>query len=283
MTVEGTTLLPDFSLLSVTGADAATFLQGQVTCDVVNLPPRQAGLGAFCSPKGRVISTFIIWRRMEDFVLLVPADLAMPLLERLSRYVLRAKVELSVLTDQYAVGIIVSAQSDLPENYPAKPWAASEETLCLPAIDGVRRWLTIRCEGAVEPTVLAGWQSQDICLGWPWLTLATSEHYIPQSLNLDKLGAVSFNKGCYTGQEIVARTHYLGKAKRSLFIARTNCDSAPEANAEILDLNKILVGHVLSGVCFDRHCYLQAILPSDTFSGNGLVLAAPTETELQFI
>ena len=152
--------------LAITGNDAPTFLQGQTTCDV-----NENKLGAFCNPKGRVISTFVLLKNENDFVLILPKSLFTTIQERLQRYKLRAKVEIT--------------ETNLPE-------------FTLPE-------------------------------NMPWLCPETSEQFIPQWLNLDTLGGISFTKGCYTGQEIVARTHYLGEVKRRLFVARceTNFDIEP--------------------------------------------------------
>jgi folate-binding protein YgfZ len=105
-------------------------------------------------------------------------------------------------------------------------------------------WSEYRAQG-FQASNSAHWQTLDILSGIPWLTLATSEEFIPQMLNLDKLGGISLTKGCYTGQEIVARTHYLGKAKRGLFVAA--CQTAtPVANASVIDANGQVVGNVVS-------------------------------------
>ena len=173
----------ELSALAISGIDAATFLQGQTTCDVNN-----DKLGAFCNPKGRVISTFLLFKNENGFVLILPTSLLKIIQERLLRYKLRAKIEIM--------------ETDLPE-------FESPENM-------------------------------------PWLCPETSEQFIPQWLNLDILGGISFTKGCYTGQEIVARTHYLGEVKRRLFVARYEIDSDVEPNSSIIDENNVTVGNVLA-------------------------------------
>jgi tRNA-modifying protein YgfZ len=185
----------ELSALAVIGADATTFLQGQTTCDVNN-----DKLGAFCNPKGRVISTFLLFKNENGFVLILPTSLLTIIQERLQRYKLRAKVEIF--------------ETDLPE-------FESPENM-------------------------------------PWLCPETSEQFIPQWLNLDIFGGISFTKGCYTGQEIVARTHYLGEVKRRLFLAR--CETADldiEPNGSIIDENDVSVGNVLAVQNGLVQCVLQ--------------------------
>jgi folate-binding protein YgfZ len=175
--------MSDLSVLKITGDDAATFLQGQTTCDV-NLD----NTGAFCNPKGRVISTFVLRKTENGFLIILPKSLLPTIQTNLQRYKLRAKVEMT--------------EADLPEF--------------------------------------------DLPKNMPWLCPETSEQFIPQWLNLDLLGGISFTKGCYTGQEIVARTHYLGEVTRRLFLARCETDLDIAPNCSILDENNVTVGNVLA-------------------------------------
>ena len=189
MTIEFYSLTP-LGILSISGEDAAIFLQGQTTCDVNELEDKQGTCGAFCNAKGRVITTFYLIKIENDFLLILPNTLLSGIQERLNRYKLRAKVNIS--------------ESHLDIN-----------TFYLPK-------------------------------NLPWLTNETSEEFIPQWLNLDKLGGISFTKGCYTGQEIVARTHYLGEVKRRLFLATyKNKLEAISSHSLIIDENESTVGHIL--------------------------------------
>lgn len=158
--------LEDFGVLSVTGEDAAIFLQGQITCDVHDISEHETRLGAFCNPKGKVIALFVIVKTSEGFLLVLPKSLLTTIQELLQRYKLRSKVEFSEM-----------------ENIP------------------LTRFL------------------KNTNVRTPWILPETSEQFIPQMLKLDQIGAVSFTKGCYTGQEIVTRTHYLGEVKRQLNLA----------------------------------------------------------------
>ncbi len=184
--------LTDLGVLSVTGEDAASFLQGQMTCDVNELIEHKGQLSAFCNPKGRVIATFLIIKTTEGFLLVLPKSLLITVQELLQHYKLRAKVEFSEM-----------------ENLP------------------IQRFL--------KPSTLRT----------PWILPETSEQFIPQSLALDTNGAVSFTKGCYTGQEIVVRTHYLGDVKRQLNLALCESIANVEPGCPIIDETGENVGTVL--------------------------------------
>ena len=188
--------------LSFSGEDAANFLQGQMTCDVIELEENNGTCGAFCNAKGRVISTFYLNKTQSEFICILPNSLLSVIHERLKRYKLRAKVEIS--------------ESDFDIN-----------TFNLPN-------------------------------NLPWLTHETSEEFIPQWLNLDKLGGISFTKGCYTGQEIVARTHYLGEVKRRLFMATYDLNTGViNGNRPIIDEIETTVGHVLNAQEGVMQCVLN--------------------------
>ena len=167
--------------IKVDGADAAGFLHGQFTTDVTGLASGQAGLSAWCDPKGRVIATFILARQGEAFLLLAPDDITETFIKRLKMFVLRADV-----------AIADAREEDVPQ-YPQLPGTG----------------------GDLSETAL-------IRQGIPLLHPGTSGRFLPQELNLDRLDAVSFTKGCYPGQEIIARLRYRGAVKRRLCHAITD-------------------------------------------------------------
>lgn len=184
--------LTDLGVLSVTGEDAGSFLQGQTTCDINEVVENKSHMGSFCNPKGKVIAIFLITKTTEGFLLILPKSILMTIQERLEHYKLRAKVDVSEI-----------------ENVP------------------IARFL--------KPTTVRT----------PWILPETSEQFIPQALKLDETGAVSFTKGCYTGQEIVVRTHYLGAVKRQLNLALCEPSASVEPNCSIIDENGDKVGSVL--------------------------------------
>ncbi|MSP28351.1 MAG: folate-binding protein [Methylococcales bacterium] len=238
-------LLTHLAVLTVSGTDAAQFLQGQITCNVHEVTATHSSLGAMCNPKGRAITTFLLAKSGDDFLLILPVELLETVKKRLSMYVLRSKVTLTDCSDSLCLLGFTATLTDA--------FLASYQQDGVVRINVGNRDLVIADEHNASVILAQGvetidsmhWQTLDILGGIPWLTTATSEQFIPQMLNLDKLGGISLTKGCYTGQEIVARTHYLGKAKRALFVAE--CETAtPEANASIIDANGQIVGNVLS-------------------------------------
>jgi folate-binding protein YgfZ len=183
----------DLGVLSVTGEDAASFLQGQTTCDIYEIAEHKTQVGAFCNPKGKVIAIFVMVKTSEGFLLILPKSLLVTVQELLQRYKLRSKVEFSEM-----------------ERLP------------------VSRFL------------------KNTNVRTPWILPETSEQFIPQMLKLDQIGAVSFTKGCYTGQEIVTRTHYLGEVKRQLNLAL--CEPSASGifpSLAVFDENGEEVGSVL--------------------------------------
>ena len=217
--------LAALATIRVSGADAAAFLHSQLSSDVKGLGARAGQYSSYNSPKGRMLATLIVWRRDEEYRLVVAADLAEAIHKRLAMFVLRSKALLAIdpapLTGIYGA----DAQATVAALWgpAAAPWAgtaaAGVNALALP--DG--RLLAQRSSGgdAVElPGAGEGteayWQWLGIRAGVPWVTHATSDQLIAQSANWELVGGVDFHKGCYPGQEIVARMQYLGRLKERL-------------------------------------------------------------------
>ncbi|MGZ8926922.1 MAG: CAF17-like 4Fe-4S cluster assembly/insertion protein YgfZ [Methylobacter sp.] len=242
------------AVLEVAGKDAAKLLQGQITCNINDITDIKSSLGALCNPKGRAIATFLLVKKTEAFLLVLPVELLEPVKKRLQMYILRSDVTLTDRSNKLClIGLYHpdSRLSGLPS--PEHLFATTQNehiSVDLSSTQNQNRYLIIaEAENAMaiwservgnqgfQPENSDQWRYLDIISGIPWLTMETSEEFIPQMLNLDKLGGISFNKGCYTGQEIVARTHYLGKAKRAMFLAECDMEAAPEPNSAIIDDN----------------------------------------------
>jgi folate-binding protein YgfZ len=228
-------------ILTVAGNDAATFLQGQMTCNINDITESNSSLGALCNPKGRAITTFLLVKNADAFLLILPEELLASIQKRLQMYVMRAKVTLTDSSNDWC--LIGLSNSELPaaeqrfttrrqENIEVDLLAHS---LVIAATANAPTFWEQQLEQGFQPDSSAQWRYLDLVAGIPWLTTATSEAFIPQMLNLDKLGGVSFTKGCYTGQEIVARTHYLGKSKREMFLAECDTDETPAPNSSLID------------------------------------------------
>ncbi len=251
--------LSGFGVLSVQGADAAAFLQAQTMNDVLALAPGSWHWNGWLTPKGRVVALFALLRvAPERFLLVLPDHPAEPLRLALQRFVFRSKVVLALPELVAAAG-------------PAQPAAAAagiagdeDAGLAIDAGgDGIARTLWLLPAGhttvaAADPGVDAAWRAADIAHGLPRLGPAQQEAWTPQQLSLDRLQAYSLRKGCYPGQEIVARTHYLGQAKRSL--VRLSGDGLAEG--QVVHAGERVAGTV---ICVTRRGdEALAVLAADT-------------------
>lgn len=237
------------AVLTVSGKDAGQFLQGQITCNVNDVTATQSSLGAMCNPKGRAVTTFLLTKSGDDFLLVLPKELLQSVKERLQKYVLRSAVTLTDSSDSVCLLGLTDVSNTAflaTEQQATSVWVTMDKRcLVIAEVDNaIALWSEYAKQG-YQASDSMQWLTLDILAGIPWLTSETSEQFIPQMLNLDKLGGISLTKGCYTGQEIVARTHYLGKAKRALFVAECGAEN-PEPNASIVDVTGHLVGNVLS-------------------------------------
>lgn len=218
---------PTLGLLLIEGPDAAAFLQGQTTQDTRLVDATHSATGALCSAQGRVIALWRLVALPHGLAAVLPQDLVAPVRDRLQRYVLRARVKLiEPGAGLQVVAVLAGSEVALLAGLPGCPREADAVgtlgELAVIRLSGPRALLlgppaavavaTAGC-APLQPTA---WAAALVAAGEPAVTVATSEHWIPQMLNLDLLGAVSFGKGCYTGQEIVTRTQHLGRIKRRL-------------------------------------------------------------------
>ncbi|WP_082859394.1 folate-binding protein YgfZ [Microbulbifer sp. Q7] len=252
--------LTPMGAISVSGPDSQKFLQGQLTCDLVNLPDEQLTLGSHCNPKGRMISAFYALKIDQgEFVLLLPRDLVSTALNALKKYAVFFKAELADISNEQRwlalcgrdagkaasqlLSLSNSAGTDLvpgqlrtfDHNGQRAVAACVNERMVLiqvAALQAADLWQTLSGNPAV-PAGYRQWQMHLIEAGLPLLFESTSETFIPQMLNLHLLGGVSFKKGCYTGQEVVARMQFLGAAKRRMYRARIDAGTVPAPGAEI--------------------------------------------------
>jgi folate-binding protein YgfZ len=232
------------AVLTVSGKDAAKLLQGQLTCNINDITETKSSLGALCNPKGRAITILLLVKSGDTFLVILPEELLEPVKKRLQMYILRSDVTLTNSSDQLClIGLSDPAMPTEPlfgttqqelitVNFSA---TQSRHLVIAEADKAIALWSEQVGHQGFEPKNPDQWRYIDILSGIPWLTTETSEEFIPQMLNLDLLGGISFNKGCYTGQEIVARTHYLGKTKRALFLAECDTLLTPAPNSTIID------------------------------------------------
>ena len=227
--------LSHLATLHFSGKDAESFLQGQLSCDVKAIPQGGSSLGSYCTAKGRMLASFTLLRTQDEFVMLLSASIAAAIQKRLSMFVLRSQIKIDMPGDNIVlIGFAGPACRDtcvesfdgaIPANLRLFELAGGRLLLLVP-LSAAPATLT-RIRTRFIPVGSGDWQWIDISLGIPLITAATQDQLIPQMVNMELIGGVSFKKGCYTGQEIVARTQYLGKVKRRMYHAYLEVEASP--------------------------------------------------------
>ena len=212
-------------LLQVHGADAAAFLQAQVMSDAAALADGQWQWSGWLTPKGRLAAFFALYRQAaDDWLLWLPDGGADALREQMQRFVFRSKVILQVREDLQVIGRLTGDSGNtLPTNLPIKNPDGDAAAMASLALDADRQAIIISgTDAAVDPEILARWQLADLAAGVPYIGAdgPASGQFVPQWLSLQRLDAFSVKKGCYPGQEIVSRMHFLGQSKRAAFRLR---------------------------------------------------------------
>jgi tRNA-modifying protein YgfZ len=219
--------LSHWGVIRARGADAHTFLHGQLTQDVMHLGPAQARLAGYCSAKGRLLASFVMWSPQADEVMLAcHTSVLAATLKRLSMFVMRAKCQLADATAEVALRG-VTGDAALAATYDLAVWGKRDDATAswirLPDVDGVRRAWQVATAASDAPSLPASaelktWQRLEIESGVAMIEAATADQFVPQMLNFELIGAVNFQKGCYPGQEVVARSQYRGTTKRRTFL-----------------------------------------------------------------
>ena len=226
----------DIVVIRVSGEDAASFLQRQLAVEISDVTPAQAKLGAYLNPKGRVIANFILVMHDDSYCLVVDQTLAEAFSKRLGMYVFREKIEISIHPElKFAggspVGEIIDA--DLPQDSLSTRSIDDLTVIKMPG-DEIRYGIILqnkdiqivaRLLTMIDPLK---WHQSNLEAGIPWISAKTSESFVAQAINLDLIDAVSWTKGCYPGQEIVARLHYRGGINRRMVLA-----TAAQANVKL--------------------------------------------------
>jgi folate-binding protein YgfZ len=230
------TPLTQFDLLRIHGGDAKTFLQGQLTCDLDQVTADRTQFGGYCTPKGRLLADFLLISTPQGYLMQLSADVCASVADRLRKFVLRSDVKVERESGLRLLGVAGPTAPALlrqelgapPELRLARTVHGSASVVRLPGENFVVLAASTALPGLwetfarlAEPAGAECWSWLQILAGVPWITAATQELFLPQMIGLDAIGGVSFEKGCYTGQEIVARTHYLGEVKRKLRQGRT--------------------------------------------------------------
>jgi len=240
------TIVADLSQLGVvafSGEDTATFLQGQLTNDVRALHADSAQWNGYCNPKGRLLGNFLIWRQGDDTCLQMSGDIAPGVQKRLAMFIMRAKVKARDASDetvrlvvagaaaqaavQAAMGVLPAAAMTTAVGKSGLVVRVGEDKFVLSVAPGAAPAVWQALTGHATPVGAPVWDWLRLNAGIPMIVAATQEQFVPQMVNLEAIGGVSFQKGCYPGQEIVARSQYLGKMKRRMFLAHVDAIAAP--------------------------------------------------------
>ena len=265
LTGDAVSRLEFLTVLRVSGADALDYLQGQLTADVDEVSTSVSRSAAWCSVKGRVLALFRLFADSADgYRLVCERWFAAALLARLRMFILRSDVRIDDAGDELEV-VGVAGVRALPN--PVAAWARTagvddaavfEEATITRVPGRHRRFLVLgsptrigsianpRVAGRVRQTDASAWRLADICAGVARISADTSDAFLPQMLNLDRLGAVSFEKGCYVGQEIVARAQHLGRVKRRAYVGRTTAAAGGDPIVETAGDEARKVGDVVA-------------------------------------
>lgn len=249
--------------IAVSGADAETFLQAQISNDVAALGPDDSRLAAWCDAKGRVQAIVRVLRRGDDLLLLLPRALVAPTLKRLHLFVLRARVELRDAGDELAVRGVIGGPAGEPPLQDPRPGAVLH--------DGERQYLALpgpepRCLVIAPPSAAPEavddetWRRADILAGLPQVYPETQGRFVPQMLNLHWLGGIDFHKGCYPGQEVVARLEYRGKLTRRMFRGTLDAEETPAPGTPVTDTEDKVQGEVVEAAPRPKGQDLLAVL-----------------------
>jgi len=246
----------ELGLILVNGADAREFLQNQLSNDIDFIDESHSQLSSYSTPKGRMLGIFRVVQVSNGYLLITARSMVLPLLEKLYKYIVQAQVTLADASDYFARIALQTDRVEIIEHplLPAKPGAVLQNdsviSLQLEPLGSQRRYL-VMCLSADEAIELwhgfaaqlqvagfSSWRLADIKAGLPVIYPQTMEQFVLQMANLGVLDGVSFKKGCYPGQEIVARMQYLGKLKRRMFLAQLETDNLPLPGDELVTQGK---------------------------------------------
>jgi folate-binding protein YgfZ len=258
--------LRHLGVLAIEGPDVATFLQGQATCDARALSATQGGLGALCNLQGRMIVSFHVLAHEGDLWLVMPRDRVAPVLTHLKKYAVFSKVTLSDASDS----LVVLGRAGGGETFTAFADAGTHWL----QLSGARQ-LGIAPAGAGAPAGdgSLAWRDAAIAAGELLVDSANADRFLPQALNYDVIGGVSFRKGCYTGQEVVARMHFKGRMKERLYVGDCQAGACTPGTA-VVDADGKAVGAVVDAVCREGQCRIGAVLRHDAVRAGALRLGA---------
>ncbi len=272
--------LSHLALIEVSGDDVIDFLNKQFTTNIKKLAKHQLQFCAWCNPKGQVKITFFIYRHETGCNILLPAELQKLFIEQIKMYIMRENVKLIDKSNELVrVGIQTNDNRILAKFIEPLPKQEGDITIqnnlhCLRVFgsrNNSQRYIFI---GSVErltnlwkellrhvtPVETSIWKLLDIQAAYPWIGTQTAQKFLPQILNLDLINGLDYQKGCYPGQEIIARAHFRGQLKRCLYLATCTTDTCPENNDSIISSEGNNVGTIINTQVFSGKHYLLAVI-----------------------
>ena len=299
-------LLDHMDCYEVSGEDAEPFLQGQLTNDISQVNPIQAQLSSYCTPKGRMLAIFYICQWQDRYLLLLRKDIAESVIKRIQMFVMRSKVEIkqSIALSSSIIGISGEGSSDhlssLHLHQPTNDYEVSgnQHSLCIKIPGVIPRYILLGDDTFLKNVnsldqnslyVFTNnyWQWLDVMSGIPTVTELTQEAFVPQMTNMEIIDGVSFSKGCYPGQEVVARLHYLGNASRRMY--RIEVTSSDEINSgddiyQTDGKSNQSIGSIVTAIKQDANKYAGlAVLRIEAAQQNQLAIGAPTGTPINIM
>lgn len=276
--------LSNLGIIEVSGEDAQTFLQGQFTNDVKQVSSEKSQFTAWCNAKGRVLATFRLWKKENTFYLILPQNNIAAVLRRLAMYVLRSKVKLREITDEmHAIGLSgdIGKKLNFPEQKNSVIYQDDMTILCVSG--NVPKWILISTteklqqftqtlDKSIIPVGTLAWELLEILDGIPQITPSTADAFTPHMLNLQLIEGVSFKKGCYSGQEIISRTQYLGKVKRRIYLAKI-ASACPKIGEQLMVEGEENTAQIVNvAPHHDGHCYVLAVVSNASVETNNVCL-----------
>jgi tRNA-modifying protein YgfZ len=296
--INGALRLNDWGLICASGEDRASFLHGQLTQRATDLPAHQHLLAGYCSPKGRLLASFVMWAAQDEHWLACSADLLPATLKRLQMFVMRARCRLSDASADIQIhGLAglealqwVQSQCAAPllepgaraDLLPGASGGAGGQALRLADVQGVPRALLLSSAATatlpLPALAQADWDWLEVHSAVPRIVAATVDAFVPQMVNLELLGGVNFQKGCYPGQEVVARSQYRGTLKRRAYLLQASGQPAPAPGTDVFhseDLEQPCGKVILSAARGGQAAVLAELKIAATLSG-GLHMGAAT-------
>lgn len=269
-TIDILTDLTAFGLIKISGLNAKKFLQGQLTCNLEEINPTQSRLGAHCDAKGRIQLTARVFNYKDDYYLRLPRDVIAHALICLNKYAVFSKITLTDVSDAWqqigisSIHLAALLEKEIPEAVDEVTFDDQGVIIRVPgatprfevygSMDAIKQRIAL-LSPHLTTVDFNTWELLDIEADIPWIYSSTIGEFTPHQISYQLVNGVSFNKGCYTGQEIVARMHYLGKLKQRLYQIRFTALTKPLPGAKVYDATHE-IGILINAACVSENTYL---------------------------